>query len=83
MELSSRSQFFTLDCIGELAFGSALGFLANDKDMHDIVKINDIAFPVMTIFGLYSWILKLLFMWPFNNLLPKDGDKAGWGAIIS
>lgn len=83
MELSTRSLFFALDCIGELAFSKALGFLANDADMHDIIKINAAAFPVMTIFGLYSWVLKILFTWPANNLLPKDGDKAGWGAMIS
>ena len=83
MELSTRSQFFALDCVGELAFSNALGFLSNDTDMHDIVKINEIAFPVMTIIGLFPWVLRVLFSWPFNNLLPKDGDKAGWGAIIS
>ncbi len=83
MELSTRSQFFALDCIGELAFSNALGFLANDTDMHDIVKINDAAFPIMTVFGFYSWALRVLFTWPFSNLLPRDGDKAGWGAIIS
>ncbi|KAJ0383676.1 hypothetical protein COL922a_010000 [Colletotrichum nupharicola] len=35
IEFSHKSQYFALDVIGQLAFGEALGFLANDEDLWD------------------------------------------------
>ncbi|KAH8880571.1 cytochrome P450 [Thozetella sp. PMI_491] len=82
MELSTRAQFFSLDAIGELTLSKPVGFLANDKDMYDMVQINLSMFKIIHLLSNWAAFSILLFRWPFTYLLPRDGDKAGFGALL-
>jgi hypothetical protein len=82
MEFGSRAQFFALDTVGEVAFSNAFGYLANDKDMYDVVKINGLTFPYVTVAATYLPILKMMLRWPLKYLLPRAGDESGFGAIM-
>jgi hypothetical protein len=39
IEFGERSAFFTLDVVTELAYGKAFGYLEEDKDLFDYLKI--------------------------------------------
>ncbi|KAG4429416.1 hypothetical protein IFR05_015102 [Cadophora sp. M221] len=41
MDLGQKGQFFTLDVISDLAFGQAFGYLKQDDDVFDYIKITD------------------------------------------
>lgn len=74
--------FYALDSLGEIAYSQPLGYIANDKDMNDVLKINEATFPWMYYLNNHHFFFTLLRKWPFNMLLPRAGDKAGLGAIM-
>lgn len=82
VEFSQKSQYFTLDVITELAFGEAVGFLANDKDMYKYIEINDGFFPILAVILNMPWLDKYLKSWPLNMALPGEGDQVGFGRLI-
>lgn len=41
MDLGQKGQFFTLDVISDLAFGEPFGYLKEDDDVFDYIKITD------------------------------------------
>lgn len=83
MEFAHKSQYFTLDAIGEIALGEAFGFLTNDADVYDFIKITSSFFPVFGVLGAMPWLARLIFRWPLNRLLPNENDKVGFGRMIA
>jgi hypothetical protein len=49
MDLGQKGQFFTLDVISDLAFGKAFGYLEQDADVFDYIKIIEQYIPAMLI----------------------------------
>ncbi|KAK3313220.1 cytochrome P450 [Apodospora peruviana] len=82
LDLAVKTHYYALDSLGEIAFSKPFGFLANDQDMHDIIKLNDQLLPVLFLASNFTWFIKLLLKWPFYYLLPRDGDNAGFGYIM-
>ena len=74
--------FYALDSLGEIAYSQSLGYIANDKDMNDVLKINEATFPWMYLLNNHHFFFRVLRKWPFSMLLPRAGDKAGLGAIM-
>jgi cytochrome P450 len=82
MELSEKIQFYTLDVIGELAFGKEFGYMKEDRDIHEYLKMLNDSVPVMLILANLPWMAKVLQSPVFRTLFPKEGDKLGFGAFI-
>ncbi|KAK0630500.1 cytochrome P450 [Bombardia bombarda] len=82
MDFAQKAHFYALDSLGEVAYSKTLGFLTNDKDMNDIMKINEATLPIMFVFNDYPFLLRIARTWPFNYLLPRDGDQNGFGAVM-
>ncbi|KAK3346974.1 cytochrome P450 [Lasiosphaeria hispida] len=82
MDLARQVHFGILDTLGEVAYSKPLGFLANNKDMGNFLKINEETLPFVFILSNYVSIFKLLHKWPFNLLLPRAGDQVGLGAVM-
>jgi hypothetical protein len=80
IELASRIQFFTMDMTGEVGCSQPLGFLANDTDMHQIMAISKATIPAIAAIGTYPRLAVLMHKWPLSYLLPREGDKIGFGA---
>jgi hypothetical protein len=81
-DLSSKAQFFALDVISDVSFGSAFGFLKEDRDLYQYIEINDSAVPVMNMLQAVPWLTNILYRWPLRLALPSDGDRVGFGRLM-
>jgi cytochrome P450 len=82
MDWGVKAQYFTLDVIGELAWGQPMGFLEHDADVYDYIKITMTSVPAMMVISTYPMLTKVLHSPFFRKILPKDTDKIGFGALI-
>lgn len=82
MDLGQKGQYFTLDVISHLAFGEAFGYLDQDADVFDYIKITSSFIPIMLVLANIPSLARLLQSRLFRGLLPKESDKLGFGAFI-
>ncbi len=82
MDLAQKVQYFTLDVISNLAFGQAFGYLEQDDDVFDYIKITGSFIPIMLVLANVPSLAKLLQSPFFRGLMPKESDKLGFGAFI-
>lgn len=82
MDLAQKGQYFTLDVISDLAFGRPFGYLEQDDDVFDYIKITSSFIPVMLILANVPSLAKLLQSPLMRGAMPKESDKLGFGAFI-
>ncbi|KAI1373882.1 cytochrome P450 [Hypoxylon crocopeplum] len=82
MNFGQKTHFYALDCVGDFVFGEPFGFLERDEDIHSMTEINDLSLRILTAAGLMPWLTELRSKWPFRYLLPKKGDKVGFGILF-
>ncbi|CCF41329.1 cytochrome P450 [Colletotrichum higginsianum] len=82
LDLAEKTQFFALDAIGDVSFGGAFGFLAEDRDLFRYIEINESSLPVMNVVSVLPWLGRLVHKWPFRLMLPKEGDQVGFGRLM-
>lgn len=82
MQFFEKASFFALDAIGDISFGGAFGFLNQDTDLFHYNQINDESMPLMNLVSTMPWLSSILYKWPFSMLLPKEGDKVGFGRLM-
>ncbi|KAF2467480.1 cytochrome P450 [Lindgomyces ingoldianus] len=82
MDFAQKAQYFTLDVISDLAFGHAFGYLEQDDDVFDYIKITNSYIPIMLILANVPSLANLLHSRLFRGLLPSESDKLGFGAFI-
>lgn len=82
VNFAEKVQFFTLDIISDLAFGKPFGYLENNADVFDYIKITNAYVPIMVFLGNVPKIANLLHSRFFRALLPSESDKLGFGAFI-
>lgn len=80
MDLAQKVQYFTLDVITQTAYGTAFGYLKEDADVHDQVKLTDWIVPFLTLCANVPLLNKILNRaWVKVKLGPKPTDKSGIG----
>ena len=76
MNLGEKINLLSLDdrrgCLQQ-----AFGALGKDQDIHDLIATNEAASPIMAIKGNHLNIWRVLQKWPFDILLPREGDEVG------
>jgi cytochrome P450 len=82
VDFAQKIQFFTLDVISDLAFGQPFGYVEQDQDVFDFIKITRSFFPVTLVMANIPAVVSLLHSRLFSGLLPKESDKFGFGAFI-
>ncbi|KAF3762478.1 cytochrome P450 monooxygenase [Cryphonectria parasitica EP155] len=83
LDLGTTSCYFTMDVITRLAFGSAFGYLRDNKDHHNFLGSIRELWPRMSACADVPWIRNFLFSRPFLKLMgPKPTDKSGFGALM-
>ncbi|RTE80588.1 hypothetical protein BHE90_004925 [Fusarium euwallaceae] len=81
-DFAQKIQYFTLDVISDLAFGQPFGYVDQDDDVFDFIKITRSFFPVTLVIANIPSLVSLLHSRLFRGLLPKESDKFGFGAFI-
>ncbi|KAF4456709.1 hypothetical protein F53441_1265 [Fusarium austroafricanum] len=82
VDFAQKIQYFTLDVISDLAFGQPFGYIEQDADVFDFIKITKSFFPVTLVMANIPSLVSLLHSRLFSGLLPKESDKLGFGAFI-
>lgn len=82
MNLAQKSHFYTLDSFGEIAYSQSFGSLDTDSDVLGIVKTGDATFPLLSAVHNHHKIFQTIQKWPFYYLLPREGDKVGFGRVF-
>lgn len=82
MDFGEKASYFTLDVISELAFGQAFGYIENDDDVFDYLKITKTYIPIMMIVANVPSLATMLQSRYLRGLLPSESDKLGFGAFI-
>ncbi|RSL52120.1 hypothetical protein CEP53_008193 [Fusarium sp. AF-6] len=81
-DFAQKIQYFTLDVISDLAFGQPFGYVDQDDDVFNFIKITRSFFPVTLVIANIPSLVSLLHSRLFRGLLPKESDKFGFGAFI-
>ncbi|KAJ3528911.1 hypothetical protein NM208_g9996 [Fusarium decemcellulare] len=82
VDFAQKIQYFTLDVVSDLAFGQPFGYVEQDDDVFDFIKITRSFFPVTLVMANLPWLVSLLHSRLFRGLLPKESDRFGFGAFI-
>lgn len=82
VDIAQKIQFFSLDVISDLAFGQAFGYIEEDADVFDFIKITRSFFPVALVMANLPAVVTILHSRFFRSALPKETDKFGFGAFI-
>lgn len=81
--MAQKAQYFTLDSLTDIAFGSPFGFLSHDTDLYEYNKSSTEFFPVMELATNIPFIHSILSSRLMQALAgPKPEDKTGLGAIV-
>ncbi|KAK2044941.1 pisatin demethylase [Colletotrichum somersetense] len=81
-DFGRKAQFFTLDVISDLAFGTPLGFMETDSDVHEYIKIMEESLPMFMATTVYPWVIRLFASPLFRTLLPSEKDPLGLGKVM-
>ena len=82
VDFAQKIQFFSIDVISDLAFGQSFGYIEQDDDVFDFIKITMAYFLVTVVIANIPSLVSLLHSRLFRGLLPKESDKLGFGAFI-
>lgn len=82
VDFARKIQYFTLDVISDLAFGEAFGYMEQDDDVFDFIKITRSFFPVAVLMANMPSLVTVMHSPLLRGMLPKESDKLGFGAFI-
>lgn len=84
MDVAIHAQYFTLDVITSLAYGKAFGYLAQNKDVFDYIKIADqLVTSVATIMGVAPIQRFLYWSGLIFRIAPCQDDPNGLGKMMA
>ncbi|KAL7784320.1 cytochrome P450 [Trichoderma ceciliae] len=83
LDLGRKVQYFTLDVISDIAYGSPFGFVETDSDMYEYIKTTEKNLPMVMLITVFPWLLRLLNSPILKGLLPSTKDRLGFGRIMS
>ncbi len=82
MEFGHRAQFYTLDVVTSVTFGRPWGFLEKDGDVEKYLETTEVITPTFGVLGTLPWLVYVMHAWPFNRMMPGEGDRVGFGRLM-
>lgn len=83
LDFAKAAQYFALDTVGKIAFGSEFGFLEADADVNGYVQAMNVFAPMATLISDVPWLRRLFLNdWLFKKIGPKHTDERGPGRIM-
>ena len=79
LDFAKIARYFTLDVISDIAFSKQFGYLEQDGDVHEYIKMTEESMPVILVITVMPWIAKVLQSWLFSSLLHAEKHKIGIG----
>lgn len=82
LDFGRRAQYFTLDVISTVAYGSPFGFLSTDTDVYQYIETSEKVIPAAMMVTVLPWLNGLLKSPLMKSLMPSENDPIGFGKII-
>jgi hypothetical protein len=81
-DLARKAQYFSLDTIGDIAFGKPFGFMRYDRDCYDYIRTTEENLGALAWLTLFPWLIRLCEMPAVRKYLPSATDTFGLGKIM-
>ena len=81
-DFGEKASYFTMDVISDLSFSEPFGYLEEDGDVYDYLKITKSFVPIMMVLVDLPSVTAALHSPLFRGFLPSESDKFGFGAFI-
>jgi hypothetical protein len=78
LDFGRKAQYFTLDVISSVAFGYTFGYLVQDSDVHDYIKITEEVLPAVMLVTVLPWINWVMRTRLMKSVLPSDRPDRIW-----
>ena len=83
LDFAQISQYFTMDVLTDVAFGSPFGYLERDEDVHDYIKTIRAFMPVLELQTNHPTVNFLMSSWLVQAVAaPTAKDRTGMGKVI-
>lgn len=83
-DFAEKTQYFTLDSLTDVAFGSPFGFLSKDEDLYEYNKSSTEFFPVLELASNIPVIWTIISSRLMQAIAgPNPEDRTGFGAITN
>lgn len=82
VDFARKVQYYTLDVISNIAFGSPFGYLTADDDLYGYIKTTEDTIPVMIVVALIPWLMRVVQSPLMKMFLPTEKDVVGLGRIM-
>ncbi|KAL8919726.1 MAG: hypothetical protein Q9172_004839 [Xanthocarpia lactea] len=85
MDFAAWSQWFAYDTICQLSFGEPLGFVAEGRDVENLIENFHNMAPFAAVVGALPWLARPFLENPITRrfAMPKPGDGTGTGKIMA
>jgi hypothetical protein len=83
VDFARVAQYLSIDVISDIAFGEPFGFIAQDGDVHDYIKMQRALLPVFEWFSTLPSLNRLIRIgWISRLAMPTPNDKTGLGRLM-
>lgn len=76
------SQYFTLDVLTKIAFGTPFGYLSRNEDVYSYIKETTPFLSVLELASNFTFFQRILSSRAMAPFAPKTTDKTGMGAML-
>lgn len=82
VDFGKKAQYFTLDVISDIAFGSPFGFLQTDSDVYKYIETTEKTLPVVMMTTVVPFLVTLFASPLMKPALPSEKDIFGFGRVM-
>jgi len=82
LDFARITQYFTLDVITCVAFGSAFGYLQKDEDVHGYIQMTEDTIPFLMLLSFLPWVVGVLHSRVLRAFVPGERDRLGFGRMM-
>lgn len=82
VDFGKKAQYFTLDVISDIAFGTPFGFLQTDSDVYKYIETTEKTLPMVMISTVAPFIVKIFASPLMKPALPSEKDIFGFGRVM-
>ncbi|KAK2609238.1 hypothetical protein QQS21_002172 [Conoideocrella luteorostrata] len=83
VDFSKKTQYFTLDVISDIAFGTPFGFVQTDSDVYKYIETTEKTLPMVMVTTVIPFLVTMFASPLFKPALPSEKDVLGFGKVMS
>jgi hypothetical protein len=82
VDFGRKAQYFTLDVLSDIAFGTPFGFVQTDSDVYRYIETTEKTLPMAMIATVVPFLITLFASPLVKPALPSEKDILGFGRVM-